>query len=162
MVWLVLIALILSALILAACSASGDSLDDETARAQSQLTSTPIPTAEIASRPTYVVQRGTVEDVFSFTGRWQPRDQMVLSFPINGTIRQVNVQRGDAVSAGDLLADYDISDLENQLALARQHFDACLEIMPSGRPAIAVSFFQRPKLESLAKDYAQGLEASRQ
>ena len=71
-------------------------------------------TAEIAARPTYPVQRGNVEDVFSFTGRWQPRDQMTLSFPINGTIRQVNVQRGDAVSAGDLLADL-------ERALARAH-----------------------------------------
>ncbi|MBN1681386.1 MAG: HlyD family efflux transporter periplasmic adaptor subunit [Anaerolineae bacterium] len=97
------------------CSSGDDVIGDETARAQDVATSTPVPTAEIAARPTYVVQRGTVEDVFTFTGRWQPRDQMTLSFPVAGTVRQVNVQRGDAVSTGDLLADYDIADLENQL-----------------------------------------------
>ncbi|MBN1563609.1 MAG: HlyD family efflux transporter periplasmic adaptor subunit [Anaerolineae bacterium] len=113
------IMLLVLALIVTACSSENSpSLPggDTAAHAQAAPTSTPAPTAEIAARPTYTVERGTVEDVFSFTGRWQPRDQMSLTFPINGTIRQVNVQRGDAVSAGDLLADYDISDLENQLA----------------------------------------------
>lgn len=106
-----------------ACS----SMDGVTgAQAQAQPTSTPVPTAEIAARPTYTVQRGTVEEVFSFTGRWQPRDQMALSFPVNGTVRRVNVQRGDAVSAGDLLADYDITDLEAQLSSAQIRLETAL------------------------------------
>lgn len=117
-----LIVIMVLGMLISACSSTGDSsvpVDGASpARAQAQATSTPVPTAEIAARPTYVVQRGTVQDVFEFTGRWQPRDQMSLTFPINGTIRQVPVQRGDAVSAGDLLADYDTSDLENQLANA--------------------------------------------
>ncbi len=121
-----LILLILLSLIVAACSSASETLDGGAARAQSAPTSTPVPTAEIAAKPTYVVQRGTVEDIFSFTGRWQPRDQMMLSFPISGTIRQVNVQRGDAVSAGDLLADYDITDLENQLASARIQLESAM------------------------------------
>ena len=116
------IIMIILALIGTACSSSNSTSipgSDSAARAQDVPTSTPVPTAEVAARPTVVVERGTVEDVFTFTGRWQPRDQMTLSFPINGTVRQVNVQRGDAVSAGDLLADYDISSLENQLDSAQ-------------------------------------------
>jgi multidrug efflux pump subunit AcrA (membrane-fusion protein) len=101
-------------------------LGDPPAQAQAAPTSTPIPTAAIAAKPTYPVQRGSVADIFTFTGRWQPRDQMALSFPINGTVRQVNIQRGDAVKAGDLLADYDISDLENQLASARIQLETAL------------------------------------
>lgn len=114
------------ALIASACSSAEDSLGDDSAQAQAAPTSTPVPTAEIAAKPTYPVQRGSVADVFTFTGRWQPRDQMALSFPINGTVRQVNVQRGDAVKAGDLLADFDISDLENQLATARIQLETAL------------------------------------
>jgi macrolide-specific efflux system membrane fusion protein len=110
-----LILLIILILIMTACSSAEESLGEDSAQAQANPTSTPVPTAEIAAKPTYVVQRGNVEDIFTFTGRWQPRDQMALSFPIGGTVRQVNVQRGDAVSAGDLLADYDVTDLENQL-----------------------------------------------
>lgn len=105
--------------LVSACASGGDIPGDDTAQAQAQATSTPVPTAAVAAKPTYVVQRGTVDDVFTFTGRWQPRDQMNLSFPVSGTIRQVNVQRGDAVRAGDLLADFDTSDLENQLASAQ-------------------------------------------
>lgn len=112
--------LIFLALLVSACGAEGRAVtNDPAVHAQANPTSTPVPTAEVAARPTYIVERGTVEDVFTFTGRWQPRDQMVLSFPINGTVRQVTVQRGNAVSAGDLLADFDITDLETQLANAR-------------------------------------------
>lgn len=120
--------IMLLALIVTACSSGdgGTPGGDGAARAQGDPTSTPVPTAEVAARPTYTVQRGTVEEVFTFTGRWQPRDQMSLSFPINGTVRQVNVQRGDAVSAGDLLADYDITSLENQLASARISLETAL------------------------------------
>ena len=78
-------------------------------------TSTPIPTAPAVARTRYLVQQGDVINYLEFTGRWLPRDQRQLSFEQNGTIRQVVVQRGDFVSAGDLLADFDITNLENQL-----------------------------------------------
>lgn len=84
----------------------------------SNPTSTPIPTAPAISRPTYLVQRGDVQEILKFTGRWQPRDQAQLSFEIAGTIRRVEVQRGATVNAGDLLADYQINELEGQLATA--------------------------------------------
>jgi HlyD family secretion protein len=106
-------------LLLTACSSSNSGSGDDSAGVQAAPTSTPVPTAEVAARPTYTVQRGNVEDIFSFTGRWQPRDQMPLSFPVSGTISQVNVKRGDAVNAGDRLAQFDTSDLENQLSSAQ-------------------------------------------
>jgi multidrug efflux pump subunit AcrA (membrane-fusion protein) len=123
-----LIFLAILVLITSGCSSGPEKkLQDPAAQAQSDNpTSTPIPTAEVAAKPTYTVQRGNVEDIFSFTGRWQPRDQMSLSFPVNGTVRQVNVQRGDAITAGQLLADYDISDLQNQLASAQLQLETAL------------------------------------
>ncbi len=113
-----LIFLLILVLITSACSSGKNPLDDPAAKARIDPTSTPVPTAEVAAKPTYVVQRGTVSDIFSFTGRWQPRDQMNLSFTVNGTIGQVNVKKGDAVSADQLLANFDITDLQNQLASA--------------------------------------------
>jgi multidrug efflux pump subunit AcrA (membrane-fusion protein) len=95
-------------------------------------TSTPYPTAEAVARPTVTVQRGTVQDDLSFTGRWQPRDQLPLAFEINGTVRNVNVRRGDLVTAGQLLADYQIDDLEAQLADAQLDLEAALENLESG------------------------------
>lgn len=111
---------------LAACT-SGN-----TPSGQQGPTSTPFPTAPAVARPTYTVQRGTVQTELTFTGRWQPRDQMKLSFPINGTIRQVNVTRGDQVAAGQLLADYQIDDLENQLANAQLELESAQANLTSG------------------------------
>jgi multidrug efflux pump subunit AcrA (membrane-fusion protein) len=65
------------------------------------------------------VQRGNVEETLEFSGRWMPRDQYALAFEINGTISKVNVQRGDTVTAGQLLASYDTTDLEDQLTSAQ-------------------------------------------
>lgn len=87
--------------------------------AQVAPTSTPIPTQPVAARPLYRVQRGDVQNIYTFTGRWNPRDQVTLAFPINGTIRRVNVKAGDAVTAGQLLADLQIDNLEQQLATAQ-------------------------------------------
>jgi multidrug efflux pump subunit AcrA (membrane-fusion protein) len=93
------------------------------AQAQQNATSTPIPTAPAVARPTYLVQRGDVADILETSGRWLPRDQLTLSFPIAGQVRTVYVQRGAAVRAGDKLADLQITDLENQLASAQISLD---------------------------------------
>ncbi len=90
-------------------------------------TSTPVPTVPPLTRPTYTVQRGDVQKVLEFTGRWQPRDQIGLAFEVEGTVRRVNVKRGDTVQMGDLLADYDTTELENQLAEARIAYQTALQ-----------------------------------
>lgn len=111
----------LIALALSACSG-----ETPTQAQDAAATSTPIPTAPAAARPTYTVQRGDVQEIFEFTGRWQPRDQMPLSFEVGGTVRQVNVQRGDTVTAGQLLADLQITSLEEQLASAQLSLETAL------------------------------------
>jgi multidrug efflux pump subunit AcrA (membrane-fusion protein) len=106
---------------LAACTGTG--ADNA---AQQAPTSTPIPTAPAVAAPTYTVQRGDVQEIFEFTGRWQPRDQEQLAFQVGGAVRRVNVRRGDTVSAGDLIADLQIDDLENQLASAQLQLESAL------------------------------------
>src|SRR4029079_12740571 len=90
------------------------------------------PTAPAVAKPTYLVQRGDVQNILDFTGRWQPRDQLTLSFEIAGTVRRVNVKQGDAVSAGQLLVDYQITDLENQLASAQLSLDTAQKNLQNG------------------------------
>jgi multidrug efflux pump subunit AcrA (membrane-fusion protein) len=97
---------------------TGCSLSDSGTPQEQQAQPTPIPTTAASARPTYTVQRGTVEQVLEFSGRWLPRDQQQLSFEVAGNVRAVNVRAGDTVSAGDVLADYQIEDLEEQLANA--------------------------------------------
>lgn len=114
----------------AACSAAGQQGDTQSA--QVDATATPIPTAPAVARPLYVVQRGDVQEILEFTGRWQPRDQMQLSFEVAGTVRRVNVQRGDTISTGDLLTDYQITDLENQLVSAQLELETAQTQLESG------------------------------
>jgi HlyD family secretion protein len=98
-------------LLIAACQP----VIQENGQAQVAPTETPRPTAEAAQRTTYTVERGDVRNEYTFTGRWLPRDQSQLSFQVAGNVRSVNVQRGDTVRAGDLLADLQIEELESTL-----------------------------------------------
>jgi HlyD family secretion protein len=93
-------------------------------QAQIAPTETPRPTAEAAQRTTYTVERGDVREEYTFTGRWLPRDQSQLSFQVAGNVRSVNVQRGDTVRAGDILADLQIDDLESTLATQQLDLEA--------------------------------------
>jgi multidrug efflux pump subunit AcrA (membrane-fusion protein) len=120
---------LLALMLITACEAP--STDPNTAQDQA-ATVTPIPTAPAVARPTYTVERGTVQESLEFTGRWQPRDQLELSFEIAGTIRQVTVQRGDQISAGQLLADFQITELEDQLEQARLSLETAQSNLTSG------------------------------
>jgi multidrug efflux pump subunit AcrA (membrane-fusion protein) len=86
-----------------------------------------VPTAISAVGPanlTYVVQRGRVTRDLEFTGCISPVEEVPLYFKTGGYVKQVLVQPGDWVEAGDLLAELEIEDLkgtsaELNLALAQ-------------------------------------------
>ncbi|MDY6876693.1 MAG: efflux RND transporter periplasmic adaptor subunit [Chloroflexota bacterium] len=71
---------------------------------------------------TYVVQRGRVAKTLEFAGRISPVEEVPLYFKAAGFVKQVLVQSGDQVKAGDLLAklesDIEIEGPQNQVALA--------------------------------------------
>ena len=92
---------------------------------------------------TAVVQRGDLEDTVSATGTLQPRDFVDVGTQVSGQLKVVNVQIGQTVKAGDLLAEIDptvyrarvdagraqlrnlqalLADRQAQLELARQQF----------------------------------------
>lgn len=106
-----LIGMLILIFIITAC----DPIDVPEGQADIVATATPIPTAPAAQRTTYTVERGDVLEEFVFRGRWLPRDQIQLSFEVNGSIRSVNFRRGDTVVAGDVLADLQIDELEATL-----------------------------------------------
>lgn len=109
-----IIGLLILAFLISACEPFIEQGQSD-AQAQVVVTATPLPTAPAAQRTTYIVEAGDVLEEFVFRGRWLPRDQVELSFEVNGNIRSVNVQRGDTVVAGQVLADLQIDDLEAQL-----------------------------------------------
>jgi multidrug efflux pump subunit AcrA (membrane-fusion protein) len=87
-------------------------------RPEEEATPTPIPTSVVPDKPTYVVQRGTVENLEQFTARVSPLAEESLYFRRSGYVKVVYVDREDWVEEGDILAELELEDLMNQLSLA--------------------------------------------
>ena len=81
-------------------------------------TPTPIPTAQIAVKPTYTVQRGDVVKTATFSGRISPEKEEALYFRTDGRIRSVYFKRNETVKQGDVIAEYEIDALERELTAA--------------------------------------------
>ena len=84
---------------------------------------TPIPTAVLPPKPTYVVERGEVVYQIDFAGRIGPAFEKILAFPRDGVVAEVFVQRGDMVTAGDVLATLDTLTLQEELLTAQAELD---------------------------------------
>ncbi|MBX6771622.1 MAG: efflux RND transporter periplasmic adaptor subunit [Chloroflexi bacterium] len=82
---------------------------------------TPIPALKITPVPraTAVVTRGPISQAIHFIGRVAAVRQADLSFKAPGQIAKVAVKPGDAVKAGQVLAELDGGDLPVQIAQAR-------------------------------------------
>jgi len=79
-------------------------------------TPTPIPTPIVPTKPVYEVKQGEVINIIQFSGRVSPVEERELFFETGGRVRAVYVERDDLVTAGQLLADLEIDDLERDLA----------------------------------------------
>jgi len=92
--------------------------------ARQEATPTPIPTPIVPVKPTYQVQRGEVVKAIQFTGRVAPVVEQELFFRTAGYVGTVYVKRNDQVKTGDILAELETTDLQNQLAQARAELEA--------------------------------------
>lgn len=95
---LLLLSMILFLPLLTACGASA-------VAQQEPPTPTPLPPAPALERPTYVVQRNSIERSIELNGRVMPVNLVRLSFHHAGRVEMVNVARGDLVQAGMVLAE---------------------------------------------------------
>lgn len=66
------------------------------------------------------VERTTLGTTIETTGTIAPVETVLLSFGTSGIVAEVTVEVGDEVSAGDVLASIDTTDLENQIAREEQ------------------------------------------
>jgi len=69
------------------------------------------------------VTRGSIEETVSATGNVSAERQVALPFGSSGEIAEVLVTEGQAVKAGDLLAQLDTTSLEWQIARAQASLD---------------------------------------
>ncbi|MBN1934040.1 MAG: efflux RND transporter periplasmic adaptor subunit [Anaerolineae bacterium] len=97
-----------------------------TPQAQQAATPTPIPTSVVPEKPTYVVQRGTVEEKVQFTARVSPLQEEDLFFKSGGFISIVYIEKDDWVEEGTILAELEVEDLRNQLALVELDYQNAL------------------------------------
>ncbi len=87
--------------------------------AEEEATPTPIPTPIVPDKPMYEVKRGEVVDNEDFLCRVAPEREEQLSFKMSGRVATVNVEKGDEVKAGDILAELEVQDLMNQVDQGR-------------------------------------------
>jgi multidrug efflux pump subunit AcrA (membrane-fusion protein) len=81
----------------------------------------------VPDKPTYVVERGIVENKEQFTARVSPIEEESLYFKKGGYVEVVYADRGDWVEEGTILAELEVDDLMSQLALAQVDLDTTLE-----------------------------------
>lgn len=108
--------LILLILVFSACAANGSGF---TLQQPADPTPTPLPPEPAIEQPTYVVQRGAVTRQLDFNARVAPVQEAQLFFRAGGYLNRLWVQRGDEVSADDILAELAMADLQRSLAAAR-------------------------------------------
>jgi RND family efflux transporter MFP subunit len=82
------------------------------------------PTAVVPEKPIYVVERSTVVDSLTFTGRVAPLREAELYFRSDGRVLDVYVARGDTVQAGQRLAELDVAALYRQVARAELNLES--------------------------------------
>ena len=107
MKWRLLTAILITSVLAVGCQPT----------ANEEPTPTPIPTSMVPDKPTYKVQLGTVENKEQFTARVSPVNEEALYFKKGGYVKVAYADRGDWVEEGTVLAELEIDDLLNQLAL---------------------------------------------
>lgn len=106
------VALMMIIVLTGACSLLPESATERIA--SEEATPTPIPTAIVPTKPTYNVKRGEIVKELTFSARISPILEEELFFRVNGRVQSVFFKRNDFVKAGDLLAKFEIDDLERE------------------------------------------------
>lgn len=91
--------------------------------AANEATPTPIPTSVIPVKPSYTVKIGEILRERTFSGRIAPVVEEALFFRSGGRIRNVYASRNDFVTAGQIIADLEIDDLERELTSAQLNLE---------------------------------------
>ncbi len=76
------------------------------------------------AQTTITVSRGDLKATVNANGRVQAPKSLRLAFPASGLIAQVNVQEGDAVKQGDVLATLDQREIERRVKQAEMNLQA--------------------------------------
>jgi multidrug efflux pump subunit AcrA (membrane-fusion protein) len=76
-----------------------------------------------AARGTVAVRRGSIAEVLQVNGRVEGVGEVELSFPVDGTLKIVAAEVGQAVQAGQVLAELDSRQLAREVDAARDRVE---------------------------------------
>src|SRR4051812_2814994 len=83
--------------------------------------------AKAAAKGDYIfatVEHGDIEDLVTATGSLQPRDYVDVGAQVSGQIKRINVQIGDEVKDGQLLAEIDATQSQARVEANRANLRA--------------------------------------
>ncbi len=80
-------------------------------------------TVSASTQPTVTVQRGSLTASVSASGSVESADAVDLSFQTSGQVKEIKVQEGDTVKAGQEIARLDTTDADLQVAQAQLALD---------------------------------------
>ncbi len=92
----------------------------------------------------------SVPDVIEAPGSVQPRNRIVLSAQINGSVREVLVRAGDSVRAGQLLVTLDARDADSQKTLATAAIDEAKAALDEARKSADMAVSMRDAAKAQA------------
>ncbi|MHB0875284.1 MAG: efflux RND transporter periplasmic adaptor subunit [Anaerolineae bacterium] len=102
-----------------------------------EATPTPFPTPVVPEKPVYEVQRGPIDSSKDFLCRVAPVREQELFFKMDGRVATVNVEKGDTVSAGDVLAELEVDDIINQSEAARVDLEKAQLVLEQAEADVA-------------------------
>lgn len=80
--------------------------------------------AEDSATQVVTAKKGTIEEVVNITGRVKPAKEVELSFERGGVVRAVNVEVGQVVTQGTVLASISNGDVQGRLQEAQAGLDS--------------------------------------
>jgi len=119
------------------------------------------PARAVARVGTGVVTEGPAQPPVLTSGIITTRDELKLSFKVAGIVRQIAVQEGQTVKAGQQLAALELAEVDAQLEQARQLAEKAERDLARGRKLRADEVISEEVLESLATQAAVARAALR-
>lgn len=105
------------------------------------------------------VTRGDVEDLVSALGNLQPRDYVDVGTQVSGQLKEIHVQIGDEVKAGDLVAEIDPVVLNAKVEAGRAQLASLRAQLADKESAQTLAGLQLQRQARLRKDNATSEEA---
>jgi RND family efflux transporter MFP subunit len=103
---------------------------------------------------TIVVQGRATEDVYTYLGVIEAAEEVAGSFNVAGSLIELNVNKGDKVVKGQVLARLDPRDFENSLAVAKADAEEARIVVERLRPAAVSGAITKQEMTAAEREFS--------